>query len=150
VFDLFEELRALTAAFDADGLPYALCGGLAVGLHGLPRATRDIDFLVPGGEVERAKRLAASKGFVLPAEPMLFPRSGVEVHRVSKPAPHDLLTVDFILVNAGSAEAFAQRQRLAIEDGQVWTVSREGLIDMKRAAGRPQDLADIERLLEET
>jgi len=32
----------------------------------------------------------------------------------------------------------------------LWVVSREGLVQMKRLAGRTQDLADIERLLGET
>jgi len=37
--DTSERLRAL-------GIPHALVGGLAVGLHGHPRATKDVDFIV--------------------------------------------------------------------------------------------------------
>ena len=38
-FDTSERLRAL-------GIPHALVGGLAVGHHGHPRATKDVDFIV--------------------------------------------------------------------------------------------------------
>ena len=37
--DMSERLRDL-------GVPHALVGGLAVGLHGHPRATKDVDFIV--------------------------------------------------------------------------------------------------------
>jgi len=40
--DLYEELFALTKALDAGRLSYALCGGLAVAIHGAPRFTKDV------------------------------------------------------------------------------------------------------------
>ncbi len=46
MLDLLEELRNIIARVDAAGLPYALCGGLAMAVHGNPRATVDIDLLV--------------------------------------------------------------------------------------------------------
>ena len=41
--DLIAELKRVTGAFDEAGLTYALCGGLAVAVHGAPRATTDLD-----------------------------------------------------------------------------------------------------------
>jgi hypothetical protein len=40
------------------------------------------------------------------------------------------------------------RVALPLEDGTAWVVSREGLVTLKTTAGRPQDLADVKRLLE--
>jgi hypothetical protein len=40
------------------------------------------------------------------------------------------------------------RQQAAFEDGGVRVASREGLISLKLAAGRPQDIADVQRLEE--
>ena len=40
------------------------------------------------------------------------------------------------------------RISLPLEKGTAWVVSREGLVTLKTAAGRPQDLADVKRLLE--
>ena len=42
LLDAIDTSRRLTAL----GVPHALIGGLAVGLHGHPRATKDVDFLV--------------------------------------------------------------------------------------------------------
>ena len=56
--------------------------------------------------------------------------------------------MDLLLVNEGSEPAWQSRQRVAIQDGELWVVGRDALIRMKVAAGRPQDLADAERLTE--
>ena len=50
---------------------------------------------------------------------------------------------DFLVV--GPTLAATWRDRLAVRwrDRDVWIVSRDGLVAMKRLAGRPQDLADI-------
>jgi hypothetical protein len=40
--DLVGELNLIVNALEESGLDYALCGGIAVAIHGYPRATRDI------------------------------------------------------------------------------------------------------------
>ena len=45
--DLHQELVQLIDALEAAGAEYALCGGLALAVHGHPRFTKDIDLLVP-------------------------------------------------------------------------------------------------------
>src|SRR5947209_14340076 len=44
--DLIETVRRLAVAFDRRQVRHALIGGLAVGLRGRPRATKDADFIV--------------------------------------------------------------------------------------------------------
>ena len=51
--DLAAELAAIVAALDEAGIPYALCGGLAVAVHGHARATQYIDLLVLPEDVGR-------------------------------------------------------------------------------------------------
>jgi hypothetical protein len=53
--NIYDELVAVVRALAADGVDYALVGGLAVGVWGVPRATKDIDLLVRPEEVARAK-----------------------------------------------------------------------------------------------
>ena len=57
--DLFQELMALIAALDAERVPYALVGGLALAVHGAPRATKDIDLYVRPSS-DNAERVMAS------------------------------------------------------------------------------------------
>lgn len=145
--DLYEELNALLAALAAEQVPYAVAGAVALAIHGAPRATTDIDLLVPPQEVERAQAVARGRGFTLEALPMRF-ADGMEVRRSSKVAGEETLTLDLLLVDANLQEVWRTRERLTTEQGEVWVVSRDGLIRMKTWASREQDLADIRRLQE--
>ena len=43
--DLLEELKKLAAKLHSEGIEYALCGGLAMAIYAMPRATLDIDII---------------------------------------------------------------------------------------------------------
>jgi hypothetical protein len=144
--DLYAELQALATAFDNQNVPYAVCGGLAVALHGAPRFTKDIDILVPAERLDEAKQIVRACGFAIAALPMRFKGSGVEVHRLSRITEGMLLTVDLLVVNENLAPALDDRRRMKLDGGSLWVVSREGLVSMKLAAGRPIDLDDVEKL----
>jgi hypothetical protein len=145
------ELEALVDALDVAAVPYALCGGLALGVHGHPRATEDIDLLVQPGDLERALAVAKRIGFDVPARKMIFGlRTGKhrEIQRVSKldPDTGDLMALDFLVVNEELADVWSDR--LTVETGvrRLSVVSRSGLAKMKRIAGRGQDLVDLAKL----
>ena len=48
MFDLYEEFKSIISALEQRGIDYAVCGGLAMAVHGLARATVDIDLLILG------------------------------------------------------------------------------------------------------
>jgi hypothetical protein len=50
---LLEEFKSITQALNDAGIDYAVCGGWAMAIHGLPRATIDIDLLILGDDLER-------------------------------------------------------------------------------------------------
>lgn len=145
--DLYEETMALLSALDAASVEHALAGGVALAVHGAPRATTDVDLLVRPQALEAALQVAAARGFTLRALPMRF-NDGLEIQRVTKVAGDESLTLDLLLVNPNLDPVWTGRVRLATEGGGIWVVSREGLIQMKAWAGREQDLADIKRLEE--
>ena len=145
--DLFEELIELTAALEADAVEYALAGALALAVYGVPRATADIDLLVRPEAVERALAAGRTRGFMVAAMPMRF-SDGLELRRVTKLAGEDVLTLDLLLVDADTEEAWRDRQVVETGRGKLWVVSRRSLIQMKVRAGRDQDLADLRRLEE--
>jgi hypothetical protein len=149
--DPVTELEALVDAFEATGTGYAVCGGLALAVHGHPRATKDVDLLVPSSELERAMELGASVGFDIPARPMTFglrTPSPREIRRFSKldPDTSELMSLDLLVVNPALEQVFAERLRVMWRGRAMAVVSRDGLVTMKRIAGRPQDLADIAKL----
>lgn len=145
--DLEQELRSVVAALAANEIPYALVGGLAVAVWGAPRATKDIDLLVPEIHLEPAKNAVRPLGYTLDAGLMDF-SDGMTVGRVSKVKNGDLMTVDFWLVNANLQGVFDDRTTRMLGDLPLVVVSRAGLIQMKLQAGRPQDQMDVIKLTE--
>jgi hypothetical protein len=149
--DLIAELDAVLDSFARTSVDHALCGGLALAVHGHPRATMDIDLLIQPNDIDRALAAAAIAGFDLPARQMIFglgvgdPR---EVRRVSKidPETGSLLTLDLILAGPSLQQVMTTRITTAWRGRPVSVVSRDGLVTMKRLAGRPRDLADIAAL----
>jgi hypothetical protein len=148
--DPVTELAGLIAALETDGASYALCGGLALAVHGYVRATTDIDLLVPGTELERVIAVAKGVGFDVPGPRLTFglkvgkPR---QVQRLSKlDATGELLTLDLLIVNVELEPVWLGRVRASWGDQPLSVVSRDGLATMKRLAGRARDLDDIARL----
>ncbi len=150
MLDLFDEFKALVLALEANRIDYAVCGGLALAVHALARATIDIDLLVVPADLERVQAVAGQLGFTIPAAPMSFQGGAVEIRRLSKldDLGGDLLMLDLLLVTPAIDKAWAGRQPMAWEYGTVWVVSREGLALLKSLRGSGQDQEDIKRLSE--
>ncbi len=107
-------------------VPHALIGGLAVGLNGFPRATKDVDYLVGAEAFEKTT-------------PLLVYRS--ELKDCIEMTVVDLLAVP-------DAFPCLADQLAVVEVGEVHVVAPEALILMKLSANRPQDRADVARLLD--
>src|SRR5712691_9485048 len=105
------------------GIPHALAGGLAVGAHGYPRTTDDVDFLV--GDEAFVKHAG---GLVTLKVPLIAVGS---------------VRVDFVAIDAGKAEGAQLRE--AVEHSpvseQIPIVPLTALVNMKLRAGRQKDLA---------
>lgn len=152
--DLFAEVVALTAALDAASVDYAICGGVALAIHGAPRATRDIDLLAREADLPRLREVVRACGFTIEALPMTFSTSGISIRRFTRIEPEGTALMLDVLLAEGALESVWQtraRVTFAATEGPeraLWVVSRSGLVTLKLAAGRPQDLVDIQRLQE--
>lgn len=142
--DLWQETRNLLQALaDTD---YAVVGAVALAVHGVPRATTDIDLLVRPEDVPDVLAKARAVGFTVEAFPMRF-ADGVEVRRTTKiDDDGDTLTLDLLLVDENLEPIWETRLRVEADVGDVWVISREALIKMKTWAGRERDIADIRSL----
>lgn len=143
--DLYAELVELARALTSAGIPYALCGGLAVAAHGAPRATKDIDLLVRPEALAAIESVVEQLGFRHRAGPMRF-RDGMELRRISKIANGQHLTLDLLLVNPDLEDAWGSRFDLPLGGATLSVIGRDALIRMKLSAARPIDLHDVERL----
>ncbi len=131
-------------ALSESGARYVLVGGIAANLHGLVRATKDIDVLIPKDLDNTRKILKALENLTwgisreLDAEEVIL-----------KPFTiiGDMPRVD-LLLRAGKLtfeEGYARRIQRTIDGISVPYVSAEDLIRSK-LTNRPHDKLDIENL----
>jgi predicted nucleotidyltransferase len=149
-FRLRELLRRLTES----GVDFVVIGGVAVILQASPRFTRDLDICYASQQenLDRLGEVLVELGARLrdiDAELPFVPDARTLRHTQML----TLTTMDGgldLLVDPDGSPGYAALRRRADEmdiDGIVVRVaSVEDLIAMKRAAGRPQDLVDLESL----
>ena len=147
--NIVDELHAVTAALNAAAIPYAVCGGIAVTVYGATRTTKDIDIAIARADVARAVAAVVPLGYNIPAGPMTFGAGTTHerhVQRVNKIVGSQHLVLDLLIAEAAYAGVLDDRIDVALPEGTITFVSRDTLLRMKRLAGRPIDLADIEKL----
>ena len=149
---LYDELRSLISALDRDRIEYALCGGIAMAIHGRPRATVDIDILITPESLPQILRIAEGLGYTIRGLDLSFGKDAIEIRRVSKidRATRFVLTLDMILVTDAIRDVWETRVNANLEGGKLSVVSKEGLIALKKISGKPQDVADISALKEDS
>lgn len=141
------DFRDRLLAFEDAEVDYFVVGAYALAAHGIPRATGDLDLWVKATQ-ENAKRvlLALSK-FGPPSESLTVEELATEnlVFQIGiSPRRIDIRTS----ITGVSFEDASQRPLNVELDGiQVRVLGRNDLIKNKEATARPQDLVDVEKLL---
>ncbi len=149
------DVERIFAALDTHHVDYVVVGGIAVQVHGHVRMTNDLD-LIPAPTPENLKRLAAALQ-ELQAR-VLNPGSehlSIDARMLPRATLWQLSSahgdID-ILHDAPGAAPFPQLRSRALTiklgDHTIPVAGRDDLIQMKRASGRPNDLADIAALTE--
>lgn len=150
-FDARELFRAL-ARHEVD---YLTVGGIAIQAHGGQRLTQDLDVAIApstdnitrltGALVELDARILGPDGQrsqAVPSAPLLA--SSDQWHLITVHGPLDILTLP---AHLGSFEEMrARAHEVPLGDLSIPIAHRDDLLKMKRAAGRPQDLADVQLL----
>lgn len=148
MIELPHDFRDLLIELHDAGAQFVVLGGHAVAFHGHPRATKDLDVLVRATEdnAQHVYRALAAFG---------APLSSFEV------SAEDFATYDGVLqiglpprridiINRADGisfdDAIADGDSFELDGRRVPVIGRAALLRNKRAAGRPQDLADVEAL----
>lgn len=158
---MFAADELLLALLDAE-VRFIVIGGIAVGVHGYVRATKDLD-IVPAADPENLERLSAllreldarhvGVGEFSPAE---FPYDPTDPAQLAKGANFRLETrlgpLDLMqwIDGIDADPAYSALARDAIEVGfrsrHVFVCGLKDLRAMKLAAGREEDLRDLREL----
>lgn len=143
-----EDFRDLLEALLRAGARFLVVGAHAMAVHGVPRATGDLDVWIDSepGNVERVWQAlvqfgAPVRGMGLSREDLLTP--GMVVQIGLPPRRIDILTE---VSGLAFDEAWAKRTLHSIGSQEVPFLGRADLVRNKRASGRPKDLADLDVL----
>jgi len=144
---LHEAARELARLFDAKGIPYAIGGALALGVHGRRRLTEDVDILVRREDLAVFKQTWLGRGYV-----EITP--GLKAIRDTQRN----VKIDFLL--AGDYPGDGKPKPVVFPDPSIQYVETDGLrvlsletlVELKLASGmtaahRGQDLVDVMELI---
>jgi hypothetical protein len=144
--DFLDMLRALNSA----EVQYLVVGAYAMAVHGVPRATGDIDIWVKPSRENGRRVLQALNEFGAPAS-----AHGISLDDLGKPDTVYQIglpprRIDLMTGISGVifSEAWSSRIHVELEGLSIPVIGRPELIRNKRASGRPKDLIDLE-ILEE-
>lgn len=144
--NLIDELFSVIDCLEKNKIKYAICGGIAVIIHGYPRLTKDIDFMVLPEDKERIEESVKDAGYILNSGLIPFDvgkETERRIFRITKVQEEEFITLDFILLPPFLEKVWKTREKHLLEGRSLVVVSRKGLAQMKRIAKRPQDIADI-------
>jgi hypothetical protein len=141
--DFLDLLRALSGA-DAR---FLVVGAYAVGVHGHPRATKDLDVWIEASVDNAPKVMSALHDFGAPLmglteEDLRVPGIGLQIG--VEPGRIDVLTT---VSGVRFEDAWPSRVQTDFGEGVLCNViGLTELLKNKRASARPQDLADVAAL----
>lgn len=149
------DARELFAALARHDVEYVTIGGIAIQAHGGQRLTQDLDIAIAAA-TENLERLASAlveldarilgpdgkRSRSTPTASLLG--SSDQWHLITIHGPLDIVTLPAHLGPFEDVSARAHPTPLG--DLTVPIAHRQDLLEMKRAAGRPQDLADVQLL----
>jgi len=141
------EAISLFKRMEEAGMRYAVCGRLPLSIYGAPRNTKDIDLVIPRSELPKAKDVAIGAGYLFDSGCLPFPKQRFDVYRLKKIVGTEVLPLDLLMLEEDD-QLLQEFRKVAIRDVRTSVLSLKGMIELKTAAGRAQDLADIEKLKE--
>ena len=139
-------LQSVFASFQSHDVRYVVIGGIAAVLHGVPRATFDLDILIEATapNAERLLQALRQAGF---GTADLVDAQGILANEIT--VFNDRVRIDVLTSTPGLTfqEAWSRRETMDYRGQKFYVASRQDLMASKRAAGRPRDLEDV-RILE--
>lgn len=143
---LNRDFREFIESLKSNNVRYLIVGGYAVAFHGHPRYTKDLDVWIEPSEENADKVLRALKDFGFGSLDLTredFLLAGQVIQLGYPPNRIDLLNSPS---GVTFAECYESRIEIEIEKTKICVIDLENLKKNKRASGRLQDLADVEKL----
>jgi hypothetical protein len=147
-----EAIVAVLAALDAAAIPYMIVGSLASNFHGIPRATRDADFVVrlSHDDLDRLEQHLAP-GLRLDRQGAFEGVTGTLRHLIALSDSVFVCELFQLSDDPHDVERFARRRAAQVLGRQTFVATAEDMIVTKLrwavAAGRSKDRDDVRNML---
>ena len=138
----------VSAALGAAGVPFMLVGGFSSNYHGIPRSTKDADFVVQLS-VPLNEAFARTLGPEFEAEPQLSFETNTGTQRQEFLVAGTLFKVEVFRLSedAHDQERFRRRQPVMVDDRQVFFPTAEDVIIWKLRWARSKDRDDVRAVI---
>ena len=148
MIEIYNELKLLIQELNKNNIDYALCGGLAVSLHGFVRATVDIDMIILIESINEVRRILTKLHYFLESPPMSFLNKKIHIFRFTKIEQEsgDFLPVDLLILDEQLNHIWNYKQTYLLENIPIQALNKEGLVELKKLRNSYQDKQDIEKL----
>jgi hypothetical protein len=148
VIELPDDFRDLLIELFDSGAEFVVLGGHAVAFHGHPRATKDLDVLIRPDTRNAERVYSALAAFGAPLGSFAVTAADFVTYDGVLQIGLPPRRIDVLNRAAGITfdEAVADGETIDIEGRPIPVIGRAALLKNKRAAGRPQDLADVKAL----
>ncbi|MEM9592854.1 MAG: hypothetical protein AAGD06_01225 [Acidobacteriota bacterium] len=146
--DIIEFIELL----NSNSVEYLVVGGHAVGFHGFPRMTGDVDFFVRADEENASRLVEVLRAFGIEDAENLRPVLTTTGRSLKIGVPPNRIDVLTGISGVEFDEAWQSRVPGHLDRVPVRIIGKALLLKNKRASGRPKDLidaAEIERLASE-
>jgi hypothetical protein len=143
--NLTKDLKDILLAFNANAVTYMIVGGHAFGVHAEPRTTRDLDLLIRSDPENAQAVFRALAQFGAPLAGM-SPRDFADGTTFQMGRPPERIDVIQRIDGVAFDDAWQNRIEGTLDGIPACIISREDMIRNKLAAGRLQNLADVEKL----
>jgi hypothetical protein len=142
---VLNRLRDVFACFQSHDVRYVVIGGIAAVLHGVPRATFDLDLLIEATDANAERLLQALReaGF---GTADLIDAQGIMANEI--PVFNDRVRIDVQTSTPGLVltDAWNHRKTMTFQGQSFYVASRQDVIASKRAAGQQKDLDNVQVL----
>jgi hypothetical protein len=125
--DIIEAAKEVSKIFTQAKIRHVLVGGIAVGMHGYPRLTKDVDFLVGEEAFDHLGRIVS-------------PRSGLPIN-------FNQIPIDWVSLSEQERPVFERFLVDHTNAPEVQAIPLPPLVLMKLIAGRSRDKTDVVELL---
>ena len=139
---MLNQLKDVFASFQKNEVKYIVIGGIASVLHGVPRATFDLDILIEATPSNVKKLLTALEGAGL-GTASLTSVEDVLAHEITIFKDRVRIDVQTSTPGIEFAEVWEKRIKMVYQEQLFYVISKEDLIRSKKASGRKVDFEDL-------